>query len=128
MGRTLSIAAIALLLSACSAPVYQHSLTAEPTVDDPFTTARQQLIDMDYAIEDADRESGLLRAERTTSTGMMDLGRRTDRITVSIGAESVQVTAESDWGSYGEEEERSQVSDEAMEDAEALRRALQEGR
>lgn len=120
-------AATFVLLLACAPTTYQHTVTAPAADDDIFNRARSGLVSMGYSIQDADRDGGLLRAEKTESTGMMDLGQRTDRLIVSIGADQVQITAETDWGSYGEEEERSQVSDQAQSDAEELRRRLSEG-
>lgn len=126
--RTLAIATLVSIL-ACAPTTYQHSLqgTSDRAGDELWQAARSALIEMGYGIQDADRGSGILRAERSESTGIGGLGQRIDRLIVSISGDSFQVTAETDWGTVGEAPERTAVSDEAKRDAERLREELSGG-
>lgn len=127
--RKTAVTIVLLVLVSCASAARQYRVTGQVAIDDPFAEAQALLSEMGYTVVDAERDAGLLVAEKEQSgKGIMGMGIHVHRLTVNImETGNVSVTASTKYGDEVEEPTAGGVSDEAMRDADQLRRHLTEG-
>lgn len=84
-GRLASVGVLLLMVTGCASVLQRgqaHVITGVTPADDPFTLASRTLVDMGYAIQNADREAGFIVAEK--SEGKQGFGNEIQVINVTF--------------------------------------------